>query len=115
MQLACVFVNRLLNNLRNAQRKITVGSNMKQDLTWFIQFLTRMNGVVMFDEGRPKIEVYVDASLSVIGAFWGDQIYAVSRHIWATQGLSITQLELLNVLIALRLVRFGENSASNSL
>ena len=45
---AHIFVNRLLNNFRNCQGHIKINMEMKQDLNWFIQFLTKFNGVVMF-------------------------------------------------------------------
>ena len=44
----------------------------------------------------------MDASLSGMGAWWGNNAYAASRHLSATCGLSITQLEMLNVLVLLR-------------
>ena len=37
-----------------------------------------------------------------MGACWDNNAYAVTRHVSATLNLSITQLEMLNVLIALR-------------
>ena len=60
----------------------------------------------MFDRARNNIDIYIDASLSGMGAFWCYVVYAVSRYVMATQGLNITQLEILNVLVALR--TFGE-------
>ena len=99
---ARIFVNRLLNNLRKATGRIVLNDEMKQDLSWFVQFLTKANGRVMFNDARNKLDVFVDASLSGMGLYWDNNVYAVSRHVLATQGLSITQLEFLNVLIAIR-------------
>ena len=96
------FVNRLLNSLRNATGRIILTKEMKQDLSWFVQFLSKANGKVMFNDARVKLDVFIDASLSGMGLCWDKNVYAVSRHLLATQGLSITQLELLNVLIAFR-------------
>ena len=45
---ARIFVNRLLNNLRRGENRIAISMDMKQDLSWFVQFLTKFNGVVMF-------------------------------------------------------------------
>ena len=56
----------------------------------------------MFDDARVKLDVFVDASFSGMGLYWAHNVYAVSRHLLATQGLSITQLEFLNALIAIR-------------
>ena len=75
---------------------------MKKDLQWLVNFLKNFNGVVMFDDSNPKLQVFVDASLTGMGAHWGNNVYAISRHLQATAGLNINQLEMLNVLIALR-------------
>ena len=99
---ARIFVNGLLNNLRKATGRIVLNAEMKQDLSWFVQFLTKANGKVMFDDARNKLDVFVDASLSGMGLYWANNVYAVSRQVLATQGLSIIQLECLNILIAIR-------------
>ena len=75
---------------------------MKQDLHWFVHFLNRFNGQVMFHHERTLIDVYVDASLTGLGGHWQENVYAVSRNMITTAGKNITQLELLNVLIAMR-------------
>ena len=97
-----IFVNRLLNTLRQCPHRVTVSEDMRKDLAWFIQFLVKFNGKVLFPAMRQKIDVYVDASLSGMGAFWNENAYAVSRHIAATAGWSISHLEMLNVMVALR-------------
>ena len=102
MHAARIFVNRLLNNLRGVTGRIMINAEMKQDLSWFVQFLSKANGKIMFDDARVKLDVFVDASLSGMGLYWDENVYAVSRNLLATQGHSITQLELLNVLIAFR-------------
>ena len=109
---ARIFVNRLLNNLRKCQGRILVNTEMKQDISWFVQFLEKFNGVVMFQNVRHTFDVYVDASLTGMGGCWNNNAYAVSRHLSATWNLSITQLEMLNVLIALR--TFGHMWADES-
>ena len=105
-------MNRLLNNLRRGENRIAISMDMKQDLSWFVQFLTKFNGVVMFQEVRHTFQVYVDASLSGMGLCWDNNAYAVTRHVLATWNLSITQLEMLNMLIALR--TFGTMWAKES-
>ena len=99
---ARIFVNRLLNTLRKASTRIIMDSKMKKDIAWFESFLIQFNGKVMFQHGRLEVPVFVDASLSGMGAWWDGHAYAVSRHIPATWNLNITQLEMLNVLILLR-------------
>ena len=103
---ARIFVKRLLNTLRQATRTVKINADMRKDIAWFVNFVSQFNGKVMFHQGRPEVQVYVDASLSGMGAWWGNNAYAVSRHLSATWGLSITQLEMLNVLVLLH--TFGE-------
>ena len=97
---ARIFVNRLLNTLCSGCNKIT--QDMVKDITWFIQFLQHINGTVMFPQLCPQVHVHVDACLTGMGATWESNVYAVSRNTWATQGDSITQLEMCNVLLAIR-------------
>ena len=97
-----MFVNRLLNTLRQNAQKVTVSVDMKKDLSWFIQFLVRFNGKVMFPAMRQNIDVHVDASLTGMGAIWDHNAYAISRHVLATVGWNISHLEMLNVMVALR-------------
>ena len=75
---------------------------MIKDLNWFIQFLSQFNGKVMFPTGRSRINVYVDSCLTGMGGIWDNNVYTISRHVEATRGLNITQLEALHVLIATR-------------
>ena len=103
---ARTFVNRLLNKLRQTTTRVKVCDDVKKDLTWFIQFLLQFNGKIMFTQAKPEYDVFVDACLTGLGATWNDHAYAVSRHLPATWHLNITQLEMLNVLIVLRV--FGD-------
>ena len=89
---ARIFVNRPLNVLRGVMGHIKLCEETKKDLNRFVQFLSHFNGIVLFKEAKPQVEVFLDACLD-----------AVSRNFHATNGLSITQLKMLNVLIALRI------------
>ena len=64
----------------------------------------KFNGKIMFKDAREAFDVYIDASLTGMGAWWNENAYAVSRHILATVTLSITQFEMLNALIAMRIL-----------
>ena len=99
---ARTFVNRLLNKLRQTTTRVKVCDGMRKDLAWFTQFLLRFNGKIMFSQAKTEYDAFVDACLTGMGAIWNDNAYAVSRHLVATWHLNITQLEMLNVLIALR-------------
>ena len=96
------FGNRLLNTLRTSNHKVIITEEMKKDLSWFIQFLVRLNSKMLFPDKRQEIDAYVDASLSCLGAYWNNNVYAVSRPISSTAGFSITHLEMLNVMLSLR-------------
>ena len=98
-----MFVNHLLNKLRTATTHVKVCDYVKKDLSWFIEFLLKFNGKVMFATTRPHHDLFVDASLTGVGAIWENNVYGSSCHLTATAKLSISQLEILNVLIGLRL------------
>ena len=99
---ARMFVNRLLNKLRIATNRVKVCDDVKKDLSWFIQFLLKFNGKIIIAPTRPHHDLFVDASLTGVGAIWDTNVYGASSHWAATAHLSISQLEMLNVLIALR-------------
>ena len=71
--------------------------------SWFIEFSLKFNGKVIFALTRPHHELFVDTSLTGVGAIWENNVYGASCHMAATAQLSISQLEMLNVLISLRL------------
>ena len=73
-----------------------------KSLARVIEFLLKFNGKFIFSPIRPLHELFVDASLTGVGAIWKNNVYGASRHMAATAQLSISQLEMLNV-IALRL------------
>ena len=66
---AHIFVHRLLNTLINANDRIQVNSEMLKDIRWFQQFLRKFNGKIMFRDAREAFDIYVDASLTGMGAF----------------------------------------------
>ena len=69
-------MNRLLKKLRTATGRIQIDEDVGKDLSWFIQFLAQFLGTVMLDRCRPHYQVFVDASLSGMGASWGNNVYA---------------------------------------
>ena len=77
---ARIFVNRLLNVLRGATGHIKLCKETKKDLNWFVQFLSHFNGIILFEEAKPQLEVFVDACLTDMGAYWDGNTYAVSRN-----------------------------------
>ena len=65
--------------------------NFLQDLNWFIVFLHQFNRVTFYDNKLIHHEVNLDASLSGLGACFGNMV---------CMNLHITQLEMLNVVIS---------------
>ena len=74
---------------------------MKKDLSCFTVFPEKFNGKVMYTQDKHQYNVFLDACLTGDGAFWNNDIYVSSRHLQATLHLNITQIERLNILIAL--------------
>ena len=103
---ARIFINRMLISFReNAHKKrIKLTQEIYKDLAWFLEFLPTFSGITYFNKTEALIEnyVYLDASLTGLGAIWNDRVY--STPILAIPGfhLKIVHLEMLNIVLALR-------------
>ena len=103
---ARIFINRMLVIFReNAHKKrIKLTQEFFQDLVWFLEFLPTFNGITYFNKTEVLSEnyVYLDASLTGLGAIWNDRVYITP--IFAIPGfhLKIVHLEMLNIVLALR-------------
>ena len=97
------FLNRMLQVLReNAHGfNFSLSSIFHQDLNWFLTFLQQYNGVTYFDHKTVDFEVHLDASLSGFGANFGPMVYALPLGDQFSH-LHITQLEMLNIIVALK-------------
>ena len=97
------FLNRMLQILRdNVHTNFIVLSNQFfQDLEWFRVFLHHFNGVIFYDNKLIHHEVNLDASLNGLGASFGNEVYALPLPV-GFLNLHITQLEMLNVVVALK-------------
>ena len=97
------FLNRMLAILRNntENRYITLDTSFSQDLNWFHQFLKHFNGITYFDNRKVQGEIHLDASLTGFGACYDNMVYALPLPASFTQ-FHITQLEMLNVIVALK-------------
>ena len=71
------------------------------DLNWFQDFLKQYNGVTFFNNKPVDFQVYLDASLSGLGGAFRPSVYALPLST-EFQDLYITQLEMLNVVVALK-------------
>ena len=79
---------------------ITLSPQFHLDLNWFNVFLKQYNGVTFFDN-PVDFQVYLDASLSGLGGVFGPLVYALPLGT-EFQHLHITQLEMLNVVVHLK-------------
>lgn len=99
---ARLFVSRLLEALRGEQHKqIQVTDEMKADLEWFALFCRGWNGVSLISPIRPSKDIYVDASLTGVGAHDGQKAYATQIGGDHQMVRNIGELEAMNVAIAL--------------
>ena len=101
------FTNRLLQALREADSNIiTVTKDMKRDIAWFQAFMPTYNGLTTYDHRNPPAyeTIEIDACLEGIGGVWGNRVYASSIPdiLRSHPEMSITQYEMLNILVALR-------------
>ena len=104
---ARVFVNHILATFRNnfTDKRIKLSKEFSQDLNWFLTFLPSFNGTSkIFKNPIPaNNQLFIDACLTGVGGIWGHRVYAAPIPQFQNFQPSITHLEMLNLLIALRL------------
>ena len=102
---ARMYINRLLALLRShhTHTHITPDEGFYLDLCWFIAFLKHFNGVVTFRKQSVSEMVFVDATLTGIGGSWGKRAYSTSIPSEISREVAISQLELYNIVVAMRL------------
>ena len=100
---ARIFLNRMLELLRNNYDAYTIQltHDFKRDLRWFSNFLSEYNGVSFYDHVRTHHVVELDVCLEVLGGRWENLIYhlPLPSHYG---NLGIAQLEMINILLAIR-------------
>ena len=80
---------------------IRLTEEFAKDLNWFNTFLCSYNGVTFYDNKLVQAVIELDASLTGLGAIFRNMIYALPLphdHL----GYNITQLEMLNIMVALK-------------
>ncbi|MCP3887314.1 MAG: hypothetical protein GY702_00355 [Desulfobulbaceae bacterium] len=104
-----LFMNRMLEKLRGAKEgeRIWLDQDFKADLEWVISYLPSFNGVQFMQE--PPLyhnELVVDACLSGAGGSLGTKWYMAEfpKEVMDL-AYNISELEMLNVLAALRLFK----------
>ena len=103
---ARLFLNRMLKFLRSFQNDNEVKQiqeEFRQDTRWFQSFLPVYNGVALMESKKRDIHLEVDACLSGCGGITNEKYYTVEYHTDILEkNYHISQLELLNVLVALK-------------
>ena len=103
---ARIFVNRILSVFRdNSHRnRIKLTRDFHKDVEWFINFLPLFSGSTkIFKEEVSHINsLHIDACLTGVGGVWNNKVYLAPIPTFVGLDLNITQLEMINVLIALR-------------
>ena len=101
---ACIFVNHMLQLLRDNYDKnaITLTHDFRRDLRWLAKFVRSYNGTSFFDHKPTEASIELDACLTGFGGRWSNWVYHVPIE-REYKNLAITQLETLNILVALRL------------
>ena len=98
------FVNRILELLRSNYdaHSVTLTQDFKRDIRWFKAFLTQYNGSSFYDHKPVQAVLELDACLTGLGGRYNEKVYhlPIARHY---KNLHITQLEMINILVAIRI------------
>ena len=113
---ARLYVSKLLEALRQMKGYyINVNAEMKSDLRWFLEFGESWNGVSLIPKTTPDMEIHVDACLTGIGASDGQRAYAKQVAEFADPADNITELEGLNIAVAMDTFLSESNAGSHVL
>ena len=103
---ARLFVNRILQTLRNTSTKgrTPLQEDFHKDINWFREFMATFNGVTkIHSKTSEPVHLYVDACLTGIGGYTNEQVYSQAIPHCYRLKLSIVHFEMLNVMVAFRL------------
>lgn len=104
---ARLFLGRMLDTLRqhyNVTGPITLDVDFKKDLCWFSCFLPTYNGIAMIHRPSAAITVEVDACLVRGAGITDNKFYSCSMPDFIQRKtLHISQLEMLNLTVAVKL------------
>ena len=87
------------------RQKIKLTSDFKRDLRWFAKFLPTYNGILLCDHRQVDVTLELDACLTGFGGRSGNFVY----HLPIERGfrnLTIVHLGMVNILIAIRPLKF---------
>ena len=99
---ARIFMSRMLQAYRNAKSWfVKVTPEVRADLDWFTEFCRQWNGRALIPLTEPDMSIQVDACLTGIGATDGRRAYTGSIDNGGEVDCKITELEAINVIVAL--------------
>ena len=100
-----VFLDRMLSTLRNAgtASRIRPDEGFYWDLQWFLQFLKIINGVGAFNCPPFCHTAFLDAILQRLGGIWASHAYLINIPFMLFGEFAITQYEMYNILVAVKL------------
>ena len=103
----CLFVNRMLQTLRSVPEhgRIHLDPEFQADVQWILSYLPQYNGVQMIpDSPTLHVPLVVDSCLTGGGGHFGRHLYFTQYPHFILQCThSISDLEILNLVIAIRL------------
>ena len=100
---ARLFMCRLLDALRNAQgSSIPVDRNIMADISWFERYLVDFNGKAIIPDAEHSVIIEADACLTGMGAHDGKYYYTMPITQSMSESHSISRLECMNCLLAVR-------------
>ena len=103
---ARLFVNRMLETLRNANahgytQHVPLDSEFQKDINWFIDFLPSFNGKSVIRDKRIDYTAEVDSCLTGCGALCQNEFYhEIFPDFIQTESHPIAHLEMLNLVLA---------------
>ena len=100
-----IFLNKLLAllHVHHTDNRIQLDYEACHSIYWSLCFMKAFNGVVTFRNMEIQ-HIYVDARLASLGGMWGSHLYSVPIPFDEIGYAAITQYEMYNVLLALRIL-----------
>ena len=98
------FMSRILTALRAAPEAGTVQVNceLRRDFLWFVDYASASNGRLLLEPDLPTMRIECDACLQGAGGFSDSQYYSLLFSQGKKEGRHISQLEAINIVVALK-------------
>ena len=98
------FMARILATLREATQEtsVAISEEFRRDVRWFCEFARATNTRLLIEPKLPMLVIECDACLVGAGGFSNSHFYEVMFPTHLTATMHISQLEALNVVLALK-------------